>query len=243
MTMEKHLYFAILVYFLLGAAAFARIARKKDKAAKRAIWIKYFTYLFIIHAFFVSIYFGPHFFTYLGIVIVLAGLVELLYTSYAYRQSKPLKFLAISLIVYMFLAWGFIRFTTLDKGTLYFAFFVVTVFDAFSQISGQLAGGRKLWPSISPKKTISGLVGGGILACTTGMILSDVVGVPVLYALFFALIIVIFALAGDLLASFYKRCHGVKDFSRLIPGHGGFLDRFDSIIPGGAVMYLLNSLL
>ncbi len=241
--MEQNLYMAILVYFLLGAAAFAYISRNKDRNARKAIWTKYTTYLLIIHTLFASIYFGPQLFTFLGAIILIAGAFELVRTHITHRGRRSRVFLGISILVYLIFAFGFIRFTSLEKELLYFVFFVVTVFDAFSQISGQLIGGPKLWPSVSPAKTISGMVGGGVLALITASAFTGIIGTSLTFALFFALIIVIFALSGDLLASFYKRHHGVKDFSHFIPGHGGFLDRFDSLIPGGAAMCIINCLL
>lgn len=241
--MEQNLYMAILVYFLLGAAAFAYISRNKDRNARRAIWTKYISYLLIIHTLFASIYFGPHIFTFVGAIIVTAGVYELIRTHLTHGGQRSRMFLASSMLLYLVFAFGFLRYTSLEKELLYFVFFIVTVFDAFSQISGQLIGGTKLWPSISPAKTISGTVGGGTLALITASVLAGIIGTSLIFALFFALIIVIFALSGDLLASFYKRHYGVKDFSHFIPGHGGFLDRFDSLIPGGAAMYIINCLL
>lgn len=167
-------------------------------------------------------------------------LLRLPFGKKPYRQTRfSLNFIA----AYAVFSVLFILFSTLSKPHIYFCFFVVTIFDAFSQISGQLMGKKKLIPSISPQKTINGLIGGAGFALLGAAFLRPLVGVSVPTALFFALIIVIFALAGDLAASFYKRKHGVKDFSNLLPGHGGFLDRFDSLIPGGAAMYLINAFL
>lgn len=241
--MELIIYQIILGYFVLGGIAFAFISRSKPKADKKAIWTKLVTYFLIIHILFGGIYFGPFYFALLAIIIALAGYAELVRLGRKNRvPGKPLFFLA-SLVVYTGLIIPFVLFGFSDKPALYFTFIVVTIFDAFSQISGQLFGRKKLLPSVSPQKTIAGLSGGALVSLITAFFLYDVIEIPRLNALLFAGIIVIFALLGDLLASYVKRQFVVKDFSNVLPGHGGFLDRFDSLIAGGAAMYVLNNII
>ncbi len=238
--MEQILYYVILAYFILGAIAFYLIARKKSLAEKKNTWAKYFTYLLIIHALYGSIYFGPPYFSLLAVVIVLAGYTELARVRWKFGSFGHNRLFILSLLIFSLFAIPFILFSFEAKPVLYFVFVVVAVFDAFSQISGQLWGRKKLAPSISPGKTVGGLVGGGLLAIITGGLMSGLSDTSLTKSLLFSTIIVIFALCGDLLASWYKRQFGVKDFGNILPGHGGFLDRFDSLIPGGAAMYILN---
>ncbi len=241
--METTLYIAIVTYFLLGAASFSFIGKGKSKSAKASIWAKYFSYLIIVHILFAAIYFGPPYFFALAIIISVAGILEIVRVWLNNRTGGQRVLLLRALIIYTLFVIPFLLFSRSDKASLYFVFVVVSVFDAFSQISGQLWGKRKLIPSVSPGKTIGGLAGGATLALSTGVLLSPLANISRPLALLFALIIVIFALAGDLLASFYKRQFNIKDFGTLLPGHGGFLDRFDSLIPGGAAMFFLNQLL
>ncbi len=248
--MEGVLYQVILGYFVLGAIAFAFIGRGKSREQKKEIWLKYGTYVIIIHALFGSIYFGPHYFSYLAFLFVAVGYTELIKVWWAGRAHRKIKgshpkpyFFFLSVVCYTILALPFLLFSFSDRGALYFVFAVVTVFDAFSQISGQLLGGKKLIPSVSPRKTIAGSAGGAFFALVTAIFLVGFINTGRGSALLFSAIIVIFALLGDLLASYYKRQYDVKDFGSLLPGHGGFLDRFDSLIAGGAVMYFLNSLM
>ncbi len=241
--MEQTLYYVILAYFILGAIAFFLIAKKKPGAERKNIWSKYFTYLVIIHALYGSIYFGPPFFSLLAALIVLAGYIELVRVHWKFGESGHYRFFTLSLLTFSLFAIPFILFSFAEKPLLYFVFVVVAVFDAFSQISGQLWGRKKLAPTISPGKTIGGLVGGAVLAIITGGLMSELTDTNLTKSLLFATIIIIFAFCGDMLASWYKRQFGVKDFGTILPGHGGFLDRFDSLIPGGAAMYILNLML
>jgi phosphatidate cytidylyltransferase len=111
---------------------------------------------------------------------------------------------------------------------------------------GRAIGGRKLIPSVSPGKTVSGAVGGLLASMLVSWLYARSVLVPVASlgftpwgALGFGAIISIAAQVGDLFESLLKREGGVKDSSRIIPGHGGVLDRFDSLIFVMPVAYLL----
>ncbi len=241
--MERTLYLAILTYFVLGAVAFAIIGMRKGPEGRREIWSKYITYFLIIHALFAGIYFGPHYFAMMAVLIAVVGYVELVGVWLRNEKSKRLMLFVLSLLVYTAILIPFILFSLSEKPVLYFAFVVVSVFDAFSQISGQLWGKKKLIPKVSPGKTFGGFVGGAILAMITGGMIGSLLSIVWPKTLFFTAIIIIFAFWGDFLASYYKRKFSVKDFGKLLPGHGGFLDRFDSLIPGGAAMYLLTQFL
>ena len=101
-------------------------------------------------------------------------------------------------------------------------FLCVLSFDAFSQFFGQIFGRHPLSRTISPNKTIEGCAGGLLVCVLTSFYTFG--------SLWNGLYMAVSALSGDLLASFVKRRSGVKDFSRLLPGQGGVLDRFDSYI-------------
>lgn len=112
-----------------------------------------------------------------------------------------------------------------------FIFAVVWATDILAYFVGRAIGGPKLAPSISPGKTWSGAIGGAISAVIAGTLLHmaffslDGFWVPVI-----ALVLSIFSQIGDLFESFIKRRFGVKDSSRLIPGHGGVMDRVDGLV-------------
>ncbi len=241
--MEKSLYLIILIYFALGAIAFAIIGKGKSRKRRREMRNKYITYFLIIHIIYLGILFSPPYFSIIAAVILFAGLVEIIWLYLCQPSSKNKYFFVLSLLVYLIFAIPFFLYSRLEQDVLFYVFIIVMVFDAFSQISGQLFGGKKLTPSISPQKTLSGAIGGIVAALVTTVFASELIKENLGSAMYITGIIVIFALTGDLLASFYKRKNGVKDFSNLLPGHGGFLDRFDGFIPAGAVMYVLMSLL
>jgi phosphatidate cytidylyltransferase len=107
-----------------------------------------------------------------------------------------------------------------------------------SYFSGRLFGKHPFFSSISPKKTVEGFCGGIsgviILAAGVGMISENILFLPTIV---FAILIAFAGQAGDLSVSIIKRDRGVKDSSNLIPGHGGILDRFDSLIFASPVAY------
>ena len=103
--------------------------------------------------------------------------------------------------------------------------------DTFAYFTGYFLGKHKMAPNISPKKTIEGAVG-GVIGST---ILCGVFGWFVyrpefVHCLIIGFVGAFFGMAGDLIASAFKRKMGIKDYGNLIPGHGGVLDRFDSVI-------------
>ena len=132
------------------------------------------------------------------------------------------------------LSMGLVLFSTLQKELILFSFVVLSIFDSFSQITGQLWGRKKLLPKTSPNKTLGGFIGGGLIAIGSAFLLKNLFDGSELKLIILTLGIVLFAFAGDFAASFYKRKFNAKDYSKLIPGHGGFLDRFDSLISAGA---------
>lgn len=120
------------------------------------------------------------------------------------------------------------------------------VTDIFAYLVGMAIGKHKLLPEISPKKTIEGSIG-GIVFCTAAFVLTayiiDImyIGLPVIICA--GIIVSCVSQIGDLAMSAIKRQHGIKDYGKLFPGHGGVLDRFDSILAVSAVMTVLLAVL
>ena len=128
-------------------------------------------------------------------------------------------------------------------------FIILTVFanDVFAYLVGMtanaLTGGRthKMFERISPKKTWEGFAGGIAGAMVTGWIATAVLPVNVWCWIGLSVVVAVAAVAGDLVESMFKRAAGVKDSGRAIPGHGGFLDRFDALLLAvdAAAIYLI----
>lgn len=116
--------------------------------------------------------------------------------------------------------------------------------DSLAYFVGTNMGKHKLSPVISPKKTTEGAIGGLIASCITGLLFSIVlplfnmkIEIYWFHYLILGLLCGIFSQLGDLSASAFKRYCQIKDFSNLFPGHGGLLDRFDSILFTAPIIY------
>lgn len=161
-------------------------------------------------------------------------------------ESACTAFTMITYITICFVCLIRLRYVTTEAGTnagdlvgqyVYLLVFIAAwVTDTFAYFTGFFFGKHKLCPKISPKKTVEGSIG-GILFCVAafllyGTALSARFGLIPNYAGLAAVGLVMSVLAqiGDLLLSVIKRTYGVKDYGKLFPGHGGVLDRFDSVL-------------
>lgn len=112
--------------------------------------------------------------------------------------------------------------------------------DTGAYLSGRLLGRRKLFERISPNKTWEGFFGGVMLAVLVSFALFHFFGtLPMALWVLMAVVIGVFGTLGDLVESMLKRSLGVKDSGRILPGHGGFLDRFDGLLIGAPLVYVL----
>jgi len=123
----------------------------------------------------------------------------------------------------------------------FFLLFVVWATDIFAYFTGRALGGPKLWPRVSPKKTWSGAIGGLVLAAAFGFAVAAAAGAAdlALWTLL-ALGLSVVSQAGDLLESAIKRRFDVKDSSKLIPGHGGIMDRIDGLVAAAIFTVLIG---
>lgn len=120
-------------------------------------------------------------------------------------------------------------------------FAVVWLTDIAAYFAGRLIGGPKLWPRISPKKTWSGALAGTAAAILGGVAVGAAAGVPRLLPLaLVCLVLSVASQAGDLFESSLKRWVGAKDAGRLIPGHGGVMDRLDGFVVAAFLAALIG---
>jgi phosphatidate cytidylyltransferase len=122
-------------------------------------------------------------------------------------------------------------------------FLLIWANDTGAYLTGMSFGRHRLFERISPKKSWEGFFGGVVLACIVAWLLSGWLGVVAKYHwVIISLIISVAGTYGDLVESMLKRSTGVKDSGTIMPGHGGFLDRFDSAIISFPLVYLFISL-
>jgi len=124
--------------------------------------------------------------------------------------------------------------------TALWVFLVVAAADVGGYFAGRLIGGPKLWPRVSPKKTWAGIGGGIAFACLLGSLFSwATTGTYFLQVGAVSAAVAVLSQGGDLAESALKRHFGVKDSGRLLPGHGGALDRFDGLVAAVLVVALV----
>lgn len=123
---------------------------------------------------------------------------------------------------------------------LLFLFGLLWLGDSAAMWVGQALGKTKLAPTVSPNKTVEGFLGGIFGSMIVALILGfwRLAGVPLWHLLIMAIACSVVGQLGDLVESMWKRSLGLKDSSAIIPGHGGVLDRFDSLLFAAPVMYL-----
>lgn len=206
-----------------------------------------------------------YFFGLVGLAVDFAICLMIVMIQFIFAKDRTLNdlFASIFTMIYpaLFMSVAFV--ITREVNAVYVACFAILVpvaSDSFAYFVGRLVKGPKLCPTISPKKTISGAVGGlmgGVLASGIVYTLFEhfaVFGDMIVAPLFtpnhyvnLAIYLVIGLLGsvicqlGDLFASRIKRCIGIKDFGKIFPGHGGGLDRLDSIMFMLVVLFVIFS--
>lgn len=164
-----------------------------------------------------------------------------------FKPSGSLSLFWLSIPLSSFLSLGWMGADGLFHSMLPLAVIsLLWVNDTFAYVTGNLMGRHPMTPRISPGKTWEGFAGGAIFALLGGWIIFKVWGTYSLETfLLLSLIISILGLWGDLYESGIKRKKSIKDSGKLLPGHGGILDRFDSLFfvaPGALILFLLIKL-
>jgi phosphatidate cytidylyltransferase len=148
---------------------------------------------------------------------------------------------------YLIVPFGLMSWTSqMNKDLLGFIFALVMIHDTAAYLTGSVWGRSLLCPAISPGKTWQGFLG-GFLGTLAAYLMAQIVGLirvkSVSASLLIAAVITVSASLGDLFESYLKRRSGLKDSGTLLPGHGGLLDRFDSIIFTFVTLFLLQRFL
>ena len=170
--------------------------------------------------------------------------------TYKLKISDALTLFTLNIyVIGCFSAMYMVRTGRDGKYIYLLAFLGAWLCDTFAYFVGVFFGKHKLIPKISPKKTIEGSIGGIIFTiggfALYGLIVNSFFGADLNYIklCIFGLILAIVSQIGDLIASLIKRQYSIKDYGFIFPGHGGVLDRFDSVMLTAPVLFILNSLL
>lgn len=171
----------------------------------------------------------------------LALLVFTLFDTLSFFHAKWIK-LVVGLLTLSSAGWLIIEFKQLDNGPIWVIYFFLSVVaaDIGAYFSGKRFGKTKLAPSISPGKTVEGFVGGIVLVALifAPLMLLQFPLTTALALLLTAMLTAVVSVGGDLFESKLKRYVGLKDSSQILPGHGGILDRVDSLMAGIPVFSL-----
>ena len=131
----------------------------------------------------------------------------------------------------------------ISRTTIIYFFILVWVNDTFAYLVGKSFGKKKLFEKVSPKKTIEGFIGGFLFCILAGISIALYDKASIYVWIFSAVLISIFGTIGDLVESKFKRQANVKDSGNIMPGHGGILDRLDSVIFAIPFLFLFYKIL
>ncbi|WP_299625245.1 phosphatidate cytidylyltransferase [uncultured Tenacibaculum sp.] len=172
----------------------------------------------------------------------LSYLIIDLYTKKTSIRSLINKFfLTLNYIILPFIFLAFLPFLhgSYEPYLVVFVILIIWANDSFAYLVGKNFGKRKLFERISPKKTIEGFIGGFIFSIITGIVIAKYSTIlNVVNWMVIAFIVSVFGTYGDLVESKFKRIANVKDSGTIMPGHGGLLDRLDSLFFLAPFVYL-----
>ena len=167
------------------------------------------------------------------IIILLINLILLVFIDNKDKYNYKDAFYLLGIVLFIGLSFrNFIYLRDYSLNILIYLLLITIVTDSFALFTGKLLGKHKLAPNISPNKTIEGSIGGSLFGTTSASIFYLLVinNNNIILTIFITLLLTIIGQLGDLIKSSIKRYENIKDFSNLIPGHGGIIDRLDSII-------------
>lgn len=235
------LFISVIIVSLIALREFYNACKSKFKPMEVVGYIGAIAILLLINFEFESInqmdkfyYMSMLFF----IIIVILNTVKIIHNKYSFVD------IGITLYGLVYIPFLFSHIILINKQPnniiIWLIFITAWGTDTFAYFSGYFFGKRKLCPSISPKKTVEGAIGGTLGSMVTSLVFGYLFLRDYLIVIAFAGIIgSILAQIGDLSASLIKRYTSVKDFGNIMPGHGGVLDRFDSILFTAPTVYYI----
>ena len=222
------LFFTLLAVSLIGMRELYKAMKVQDEKANLLVYVGYAGAAIYYVA--VLLDFGRY-----GTLAIIFGLVLIMfvyvftYPEFEAKQVMPAMFG----IVYVAVMLSFIYLTRALPGGKFHVWLIFLCSwgcDTCAYCVGMLIGKHKMAPVLSPKKSVEGAVGGVAGAALLGVIYAAATQGPILKYAVICAVGALISMVGDLAASAIKRNQGIKDYGKLIPGHGGILDRFDSMI-------------
>lgn len=221
--------FNILVYLMASIALFELIRMKKMRVFSLPSIFSYLAlWLLLLPNFTITTNFSK--------MEVLLFFVLILLTSTVLSKNKfTFEHAGFLLLSVIYLGFGFYYFMEIRGYGLVYIFLpllVIWATDSGAYFIGRAIGKRKLWPDISPNKTIEGAIGGIVCAIVVALLFKIfiLIDLSLFEIMFISCLLAIFGQVGDLVESAFKRYYNVKDSGNIMPGHGGVLDRLDSLI-------------
>ena len=189
----------------------------------------------------ILLYFDLQYFLLAGTLYFLFSSVMVLKNHKVFSLDKIAAVCGFPIII----SFAFFCLVRVIKADILYHFLLIlnfsSVCDMGAYFVGVTLGRHKLCPEISPKKTVEGAVGGIVASIAVSVIIGIVFNKNLLYLLPVTVVLCIVGMVGDLFASSVKRAKGIKDYGNLIPGHGGILDRMDSILIIAPFIYFAMS--
>lgn len=228
--------FLFMTFGLACLYEYKRLVQLKGYYLFAAYLLLWWTYIYLVHDQFL-----------INILMVITIIVDIVLLFYLFSNKKRMfNTLQKFLIGLFYIGGGCIFLTMIPYKNDAFAkllimgiFILIWVNDSFAYLVGKSIGRTKLFPAVSPKKTVEGTLGGFIFALGAAYIMGtqeQIIG-PWQWMIL-GTVIVICGSLGDLIESKLKRTAGVKDSGAILPGHGGMLDRLDSLVFAAPFAYL-----
>ncbi len=228
--------FTVLVT-VVGVMGLYELLNVHESRKKLPILLKGIAYLLTVYFCFynsASIEFANHFDYRVISLIIFIFLLPMVFINNTEEYNLSDALFLIGSVLFIGFSFNLVIITrNYDVQYLIYLILITTITDSFALITGSLIGEHKLCPTISPKKTIEGLIGGVFMGTFVASSYYHTVihtNTNLLFIVGITIVLCLVGQVGDLVFSSIKRYYGVKDFSNLIPGHGGVLDRFDSLI-------------
>lgn len=225
------LYAATLILSIIGLNEFFKPISIEYKPLKGIVYVLTFIW-------FAGLYIDipTYYYNFMIAILVFTVLSVVVFSDHSLTDA------ALSILAFFYIPFAFSHLVMIAKLDaqffIWYPFIIAFITDTFAYFTGKMIGKTPLIPSVSPNKTVEGSVG-GVLACVVASGIYAYLFNPgfFAFALFLGVIGAILSQIGDLIASRIKRIFEIKDFGKIMPGHGGVLDRFDSIIVTMPLVY------